>query len=74
VNSEIHLEAVIECVGRYPLGGHDRSRLEEYLKAVDLDAIDLMGVNLEVVNLYAVNLEAVERKAYVMEAESLFIG
>jgi len=50
------------------LGGHDRSRLEEYLEAVDLEAIDLKAVNRE-----AVNLEAGDWEAYAMEAETLFI-
>jgi len=61
------------------LGGHDRSRLEEYLEAVDLEPIDLKAVNLDVVNLEAVNmeavnLEAVDRKACAMEVETPFIG
>jgi hypothetical protein len=38
-NSEMHLEAVIEGVWRRT-GGHDRSRLEEYLEVVDLEAVD----------------------------------
>jgi len=86
VNSEMHLEAVIERVWRCTwkpklrvlgdiLGGHDRSRLEEYfeavdLEAIDLEAIDLKSVNLEAVNLEAVNLEVVDREACVMEAET----
>ena len=32
------------------LGGHDRSRLEEYLEAVDLEAVDLEAVDLEAVD------------------------
>ena len=56
------------------LGGHDRSRLEEYLDAVDLEAIDLKAFNVEAVNLEAVNLEAVDREECAMEAETLFIG
>jgi len=35
VNTEMHLEAIIELEGDIQ-GGQDRSRLEEYLKAVDL--------------------------------------
>ena len=73
MNSEMHLEAVIERVGD-TLGGHDRSRLEEYLEAVDLEAIDLEAIDLKAVNLEAVNLEAVDREACAMEAETLFIG
>jgi len=46
------------------LGGHDRTRLEEYLEVVDLEAIDLNAVNLDAVNL----------EACAMEADSLFIG
>jgi len=38
-NSEMHLEAVMEGVWRCT-GGHDRSRLEEYLEVVDLEAVD----------------------------------
>jgi len=49
-----------------PLGGHDRSRLEEYLEAVDLEVIDLKAVYLEVENL-----EAVYRDACAMEAMTL---
>jgi len=56
------------------LGGHDRSRLEEYLEAVDLKAIDLKVVNLEAVKLVAVNLVAVDREACAMDADTLFIG
>jgi len=29
------------------LGGHNRSRLEEYLEAVEVEAIDLEAVNRE---------------------------
>jgi uncharacterized protein YjbI with pentapeptide repeats len=77
VNLEMHLEAIIENGGD-TLGGHDRSRLEEHLGAVDLEAIDLEAIDLEVidlkaVNLEAVNLEAVDREACAMEAETLFI-
>ena len=59
--------------------GHDQSRLEDYLEAVDLEAIDLKAVNLEAVNLQgvnleAVNLESVDREACAMKAETLFIG
>ena len=56
------------------LGGHNRSRLEEYLEAVEVEAIDLEAVNREWVSLEAVNLPVVERKACAMEAETLFIG
>jgi len=65
------------------LEGHDRSRFEEYLeavdlevtdlKAVDLEVIDLQAVNLKAVTLEAVNLEAVHREACTMEAGTLFI-
>jgi hypothetical protein len=76
----MHLEAEIERVWRWTwrprsselrdaLGGHDRSRLEELLEAVDVEVIDLKAVNLE-----AVNLEAVDWVACAMEAETLFIG
>ena len=54
---------------RDALGGHDQSRLEEYLEAVDSEVIDLKAVNVE-----AVNLEAVDREACAMEAETVFIG
>jgi len=52
VNSEKHLEAVIErvwiCTGRPRssefgdalVAGNDRARLEEYLEVVDLEAVD----------------------------------
>jgi len=66
------------------VGGSDRSRLEEYLEAVDLEVIDLEAidlkalnleaVNLEAVNLEAVNLKAVDREACAMAAETQFIG
>jgi len=66
------------------LGGHDRSRLEKCLEAVDLEtmvleAIDLKAVNLEAVileavNLDAGNLEAVVWEACAMDAETHFIG
>jgi len=66
------------------LGGHDRSKLEEYLDLVDLESIDLKeedleaiglkAVYLEAVNLEAVNLKPVDRKACAMQAETLFIG
>jgi len=61
------------------LGGHDRSRLEEYLGVVDLDPIDPKAVNLEAVDLEAVNLESVNLGAVVgeacaVEAETPFIG
>jgi hypothetical protein len=46
------------------LGGRNRTRLEDYLKVVDLEAIDMK----------VVNLEAVDREACVMEADTLFIG
>jgi len=80
VNSAMHLEAEIERIWRCTwrprlselrdaLGGHDQSRLEEYLEAVDLEVIDLKAVHLE-----AVNLEAVDWVACAMEAETLFIG
>ena len=55
-------------------GGDDRSRLEEYLEAVNLEAIDLKAVNVEAVNLETVNLEAVDREACAFESETLFIG
>jgi len=48
---------------RDALGGHDRTRLEEYLEVVDLEVIDQKTVNLE-----DVNLEAVDREACAMEA------
>jgi len=81
----MHLEAVIERVWRCSwrprsselsdaLVCHDRSRLEEYLEAVDLEVIQLKAVNLEAGNLDAVNLEAVDWEACVMKAEILFIG
>jgi len=54
---------------RDAFGGHHRSRLEEYLEAVDLEVIDMKVVNLE-----AVNLEALDREACAMEAQTLFIG
>jgi pyruvate-formate lyase-activating enzyme len=41
------------------VGGHDRTRWEEYWEAVDLEVIDLKAVNLEAVNQGAVNLGAV---------------
>ena len=87
----MHLETGIEQVWRCTsrprsnelsdaLGSYDRSRLEEYLEAVDLEVIDLKTVNLEAVNLKAVNveavnveavnLEAVDREACEMEAET----
>jgi uncharacterized protein YjbI with pentapeptide repeats len=56
------------------LGGHDRSKSEEYLLRVDLENTDLKAVNLEAVNVEAINLEAVDQKACVMVAETLFIG
>jgi len=76
----MHLEAVIEQVWRCTwrprsselrdvLRGHDRLRLEEYLKAVDVEVIDLKAVNVE-----AVNLEAVDWEACAMEAQTLGIG
>lgn len=40
-------------------GSHDRSRLEEYLEAIDLKAIDRNAIDLKAVNLEAQNLEAV---------------
>jgi len=55
------------------LGGSDRSKLEEYLMAVDLEAIDMKAVNLEAVNREAVNLERVDREACALEAETVFI-
>jgi hypothetical protein len=63
---------------RDTLGGHDRSGLQEHMEAVDLDVIDLKvakfeAVNLEAVNLEAVNLEVEDRKACVLEAETLFV-
>jgi len=72
---EMHLETEIEWSQRCTwmlllsvlgdtLGGHDQSRLEEYLESVDLEAIDLRGVNLE----------AVDQEACAMEAETLLIG
>jgi len=54
---------------RDALRGHDQSRLEEYLEAVDLEEIDPKAVNLEVVNP-----EEVDRKAFAMEAETQFPG
>ena len=66
------MEAVLSMLGD-TVGGHDRSRLEEYLEVVDLEAIDLKAVNLEAVNLEAVYLE-VDGEACAMEAETLFIG
>jgi len=56
------------------LGGHDQSRGEEYLEAVDLEAIHLKAVNLEAVNQEAVNLEAEDWEACAMGAETRFIG
>ena len=56
------------------LGGHDQSRLEEYMEAVDLEAIHLKAVNLEAVNQEAVNLEAEDWEACAMGAETRFIG
>jgi hypothetical protein len=66
------------------LGGHDRTRLEEYLEAIDLEAIDQKVGNLEAVNLEAVNQEGVnmeagnvevlDREACAMEAETLLLG
>jgi hypothetical protein len=44
--------------------GHDQTRLEEYVEAVDLEAI-VMKV---------VNLKAVDWEACAMEDETLFIG
>jgi len=54
------------------LGGHDRTRLEEYLEVVDLEAIDLKAVNPEAANLEAVSLEAGDQEACAMEAETLY--
>jgi len=59
---EMHLEAEMECTRRTAsmpelsvsvdtFGGHDRSRMDEYLEAVDLDVIDLKAVIQEAVNL-----------------------
>jgi len=68
VNSEMHWRPTSSEL-RDSLGGHDRSTLQEYLKADDLKVIDLKVVNLE-----GVNLEVVDREACAMEAETLFIG
>jgi len=75
----MHLEAEIErtqrgtwkpwvSVLRDTLGGHDRTRLVEYLEAVDVEASDRRAVNRE-----AMHLEAVRSGACAMEAETLFI-
>jgi len=56
------------------VGGHNQSRLEEYLEVVDLEVIDLKAANLEAVKLEAFNLEVVDPEACAMEAENLFIG
>ena len=78
MNTEMLLEGVLSVLGD-TFGGHDRTRSEEYLEAVDLEAIDLKAanpeaVNLEAVDLEAVNLEAVDPEACAMEVETLFIG
>jgi hypothetical protein len=77
---EMDLNAVIECVWRSrsselrdSFGGHDRSELEKYLEAVDLESIWRQPI-LKGVKLEGVHLEAVGREACAMEAESLFIG
>jgi hypothetical protein len=54
---------------RDALGGHDTSRLEEYMEVVDLEMINQKAVNLE-----ALNLEVAYREACAMEAETLFVG
>jgi len=72
----MHLEAMIVRTWRPwlsefedALGGHDQSRLEVYLEAVDLEAVDR-----EVVDLEAVDLNAVGREGGATGAETLFIG
>jgi hypothetical protein len=46
----MHLEAVIECVGRYTWGPR-LNKIGGVLEVVHLEAIDLKVVNLEAVNL-----------------------
>jgi hypothetical protein len=53
----------LNVLGDIP-GGHDGSRLEEFLEAHDLEAV----------NLGALSLEAVDQEACVMEAKFQLIG
>jgi hypothetical protein len=80
MNTQMHWQAMIErvwrctwkprsCELRDALGGHDRSRLEEYLEEVDVEVIKLKAINLE-----AANQEVADREACVMETATLFIG
>jgi len=51
------------------LRGHDRWRLKEFLKAVDLVAVDL-----EAVDPQAVDPKTVDREGGAMGAETVFLG
>jgi hypothetical protein len=55
-------------------GGHDGSRLEECLEAVDLQAIHQKAVNLDIIIMESVNLEVVDWEACVMETQTIYIG